>query len=81
MARIKVPSRSSSSKVEKAINRAPRDGDWHVLLRDMGLSSAEQTARSYNVVGGLWLLGYTLDSHSDGSGELVSTLWIKSVGD
>lgn len=78
--KIKVPSRSPSSKVEKAIRKAPQDGAWHTLILNMGMTSAEQTARAYNVPGGKWEFGYTLDSHTDGSGELVSTLWARWIG-
>lgn len=77
--RIKVPSRSASSKVEKAIRKVPTDGAWHIVIQNMGMTSAEQTARAYNVPGGQWEWGYTLDNHTDGSGELVSTLWARSV--
>jgi hypothetical protein len=78
--KIKVPARSASSKVERALKKAARDGAWHILIRDMGMTSAEQTARAYNVPGGQWEFGYTHDSHSDGSGELVSTLWVRWIG-
>lgn len=78
--RIKIPARSSSSKVERALKKASRDGAWAILIRDMGMTSAEQTARAYNVPGGQWEHGYTHDQHSDGSGELVSTLWARWIG-
>lgn len=78
--KIKVPARSSSSKVERSIRKAPQDGQWHTLIQNMGMTSAEQTARAYNVPGGQWIFGYTLDHHTDGSGELVSTLWTKWIG-
>lgn len=78
--KIKVPARSQSSKVEKAIRKAPKDGAWNTLIPNMGMTSAEQTARAYNVPGGQWEFGYTLDHHTDGSGELVSTLWARWIG-
>jgi hypothetical protein len=78
--RIKVPDRSKHSHVEKALAKAPRDGSWHILIQDMGMTSAEQTARGYNVTGAKWQFGYTLDNHSDGSSEIVSTLWVRYVG-
>lgn len=78
--KIKFPARSSSSKVERALRKVPRDGALHILIDNMGLTSAEQTARAYNVPGGQWEFGYTVDQHTDGSGELVSVLWVKWVG-
>lgn len=78
--RIKVPSRSSSSKVERALKKTARDGAWKILIKDMGMTSAEQTARAYNVPGGQFEFGYTHDQHSDGGGELVSTLWSRWIG-
>lgn len=78
--KIKVPIRSTSSKVEKAIRKSSQDGAWHVLVQDMGMTTAEQTARQYNVPGGQYEFGYTVGNHSDGSGELVSTLWVRWVG-
>ena len=78
--RIKVPERSKHSHVEKALAKASRDGKWHKLLTDMGMTSAEQTARGYNVTGAKWVFGYTLDSNSDGSGDIVSTLWVRYQG-
>lgn len=78
--KIKVPTRSNASKVERAIRKAARDGAWHVLIDNMGMTSAEQTARAYNVPGGQWEFGHTVDHHTDGSGELVSVLWIRWVG-
>jgi hypothetical protein len=73
---IKWPRHSPHSKVEKALKTVPRDGDVH-LVTIMGPSSAEQTARAYNVDGGNWLLGYT--SGVEGQ-EIVSYLWAKWVG-
>lgn len=78
--KIKVPSRASNSRVEKALRKAARDGAWQVLIHNMGMTSAEQTARAYNVPGGQWEFGYTVDHHTDGSGELVSTLWVRWIG-
>jgi hypothetical protein len=73
---IKVPRRSNQSRVERALTKTPQDGDWHKLL-DMGLTTAEQTARSYNVPGGAWELGYR---HSANNGEIRSELWARWVG-
>lgn len=75
--KIKVPKRATNSRVEKAISKTPRDGQWHRLLT-MGLTSAEQTARGYNVPDGLWLYGYTLENNADG--EVISVLWGKYDG-
>lgn len=72
--RIKVPRRSNSSRVEKALLKTPQDGNWHRLL-DMGMTTAEQTARAYNVPGGAWEFGYLLDT--DNSGEIISALWVR----
>lgn len=74
---IKWPRHSSHSKVEKALKNTPRDGAVHQIA-EMGPSSAEQTARAYNVPGASWLLGYT--AGVNGSGEIVSYLWAKWVG-
>lgn len=66
---IKVPRHSPHSKVEQALKSVPHDGNWHKIL-DMGASTAEQTARAYNVEGASWILGYT---NEDGG----SALWAK----
>lgn len=68
---IKIPRHSHHSKVEKALATTPWDGEWHQLL-EMGPSSAEQTARAYNVDGASWILGYT--NTEDGS-----ILWAKRI--
>jgi len=73
--RIKVPGRASNSKVDKKLATVPRDGQWHELL-EMGETTAEQTARSYNVPGGNFEFGYSVESKD---GELVSILWVRSV--
>jgi hypothetical protein len=73
---IKVPRHSPHSRVERGLKKTPQDGAWHQIAQ-MGLSSAEQTARAYNVPGGRWELGYTLGV--DGGVE-VSYLWAKWVG-
>lgn len=69
--KIKVPQRKHDSRVEKALVAANRDGTWQRLLT-MGFTTAEQTARGYNVPGGNWEFGYT---HENKDGELVSVLW------
>jgi hypothetical protein len=74
--KIKVPRRKADSRVERAIGSASRDGSWHRLL-EMGFTSAEQTARGYNVPGGVWEFGYT---HENKDGELISVLWGRFVG-
>lgn len=75
--KIKWPGRAHGSKVEKALAKVARDGQPHRLLT-MGLTVAEQTARGYNVPGGQWLFGYTLEH--DANGQLVSVLWVKWDG-
>lgn len=72
--KIKVPSRTKDSKITRALSKIPLDGKWHRLMT-MGFTSAEQTARGYNVPNGNWVYGYTHEN-SD-SGELVSVLWVK----
>ena len=73
---IKVPRRSGTSRVEKALKSASKDGKWFRIL-DMGFTVAEQTARGYNVPGGSWEFGYT---HETRHGELGSVLWVRWVG-
>lgn len=75
--KIKVPQRSNQSRVEKALGKVARDGAWHKLL-EMGFTSAEQTARGYNVPGGQWEFGYTHDNNT--AGELISILWVRWNG-
>ena len=74
---IKWPGRAPGSKVEKALANTPQDGKPHRLLT-MGLTVAEQTARSYNVEGGRWVFGYTIEPND--KGELSSVLWAKYDG-
>lgn len=73
---IKVPHRSPQSRVERALAKTPRDGSWHKLLT-MGLTTAEQTARSYNVEGASWELGYSVGTEN---GSVVSVLWARWDG-
>jgi hypothetical protein len=72
---IKIPGRSGTSRVERALKKVPRDNDWHRVL-EMAFTVAEQTARAYNVTGGEWEWGYT---HETRDGELGSVLWARSV--
>lgn len=74
--KIKVPSRTSTSRVEKALKNIPLDGQWHELL-EMGFTVAEQTARGYNVPGGSLEFGYT--HRNNAAGELISVLWVRNV--
>jgi hypothetical protein len=72
--KIKVPGRAAkNSRIVKALAKAPMDGEWHRLI-EMGFTSAEQTARGYNVPGGQWVFGYT---HESKEGEMISVLWAK----
>lgn len=75
--KIKVPQRAQTSRVERALAKVARDGNWHRLL-EMGFTSAEQTARGYNVPGGQWTFGYT---HESKDGEMISVLWAKWSAD
>lgn len=75
--RIKYPARASNSRVEKALAKNPKDGQPHRIL-EMGFTSAEQTARGYNVPGGQFQFGYT---HESKDGEMISVLWAKWVND
>lgn len=74
---IKVPRHSGHSKVEKKLGVTPHDGAWHRLV-EMGPSSAEQTARAYNVEGASWELGYTVEANPQA--DIVSVLWARWVG-
>lgn len=74
---IKWPKHSPHSRVERALVKTPQDGAVH-LIATMGPSSAEQTARSYNVPGGRWVLGYS--TGVSGDGDIESYLWAKWVG-
>jgi len=74
--KIKVPSRASTSRVEKALRTIPHDNQWHELL-EMGFTVAEQTARAYNVPGGTYEFGYT--HRNNAAGELISVLWVRNV--
>lgn len=73
---VKVPRHSKHSKVERALANVLPDGKWHKILT-MGLTSAEQTARAYNVPGAKWEMGYTHGSEGD---DVVSYLWARWVG-
>lgn len=75
--KIKVPQRAANSRVERALAKVPQDGQWHKLL-DMGFTTAEQTARGYNVPGGKWEFGYTHDRNA--GGDMISVLWAKWIG-
>lgn len=73
---IKVPRRSSRSRIERLLAKTVQDGTWYKLLT-MGQTTAEQIARSYNVPGASWEFGYTQGSEK---GEIVSYLWVRWVG-
>lgn len=75
--RIKVPMRQKNSRVEKALAKVPRDGDWHRIL-EMGFTSAEQTARGYNIPDSVWEFGYT---HEAKDGDMISVLWVRWSND
>lgn len=70
---IKYPQRKDKSKVERALESVPRDGQAHRLY-EMGFTSAEQTARGLNAPGSPWEFGYT---HENKDGVLISVLWAK----
>lgn len=72
----KVPRRSKTSRVERALAKTPRDGNQHRLLV-MGATTAEQIARSYNVEGASWELAW---SPGVEKGEIVSYLFARWVG-
>lgn len=74
---IKVPRHAKHSPVEKALEVTAHDGKWH-RIAEMGMTTAEQTARSYNVPGARWELGFTHETNS--GGEIVSILWARWIG-
>jgi hypothetical protein len=74
--KIKVPRRSATSKIGRAIGKAPKDGTWHKLAV-MGPTTAEQTARSYNFDDSSWEFGW---SQGVEKSEIVSFLWVRWVG-
>ncbi len=76
LSKVKVPKRSSSSQIEKALKGVPRDGVWH-LVKEMSHTSSEQTARNLNNQFSPWEFGYVIEQ--DKSGELVSYLYVRSV--
>lgn len=77
-AEIKEPRKQVAAWLSRALDTTPKDGQWH-KIRDMGPSSAEQTARSLNgtsrVTAG-WVFGYRLAFGQDGA---LSELWVKWV--
>lgn len=73
---IKVPRRSPKSRVETALAKAPKDGQFHVIVPSMGMTSAEQTARAYNVPGCRWELGYDYAKNTDGIFSVLYARWI-----
>ncbi len=70
---IKYPQRKDRSKVERALDGIPQDGQPHRLF-EMGFTSAEQTARGLNAPGSTWDFGYT---HETKDGVLISVLWAR----
>lgn len=77
MSNIKVPRRANNSRVDKALQKVAQDGQWHELI-EMGFTSAEQTARAYNVPGGQWEFGY--EHKSNNTGEIISVLSARWIG-
>ena len=76
--KIKVPRRAgNSSRIDKALTKVPRDGEWHKML-EMGFTSAEQTARGLNCGEQYWEFGYT---HDTKDGEMISVLWGRWTND
>ena len=76
--RIKIPKRRNT-RLDREFLKITKDGQWQPLIPEMGVTSAEQTARAYNVPGGPWQFGYTVDMSTQ-TGELVSCLWVRWVG-
>jgi hypothetical protein len=72
---IKVPRRKGTTWINEALAATQRDGQWH-LIKTMGVSSAEQTARAYNSPGGGpgWEFGYKVVANN---GTLTSELWVR----
>jgi len=77
MSNVKVPKRANNSRVDRALQKVAQDGQWHRIL-EMGFTSAEQTARAYNVPGGQWEFGYTHEPKG-GSGDIISVLWARWI--
>lgn len=72
---IKYPRHSPHSKVERALAKTAKDGQPHKLL-EMAQSTAEQTARAYNVDGASWELGYRLEVGVDGPVSVLYARWV-----
>lgn len=73
---IKVPRRSDTSKIEKALaNLNPVAGTWYRLF-EMGFTTAEQTARGYNSPWSPWEFGY---HHETKDGVVISVLSVRHV--
>lgn len=74
---IKIPRRKGTPWLLDALAVTPRDGQWH-LIKCMGTSSAEQTARAYNSPqpSSGWEYGYRVVERSGG---LQSELWARWI--
>lgn len=69
----------TTDRIVKVLSRVPKNGDWWVIRKSLGMRSAEQFARSLNGVdGGPWEFGYRVYVAADGT--FASDLAVRWVG-
>jgi hypothetical protein len=67
----------TTDAIETALARVPRNGEWWVLRKGLGMTVSEQQARALNATGGPWVFGYRV--YADG-GDLRSDLAVRWTG-
>lgn len=64
-------------RFDRAVKKVPKNGDWFVLRRGLGMTVAEQQARSLNGGATEWEWGYRVYA---ADGVLLSDLAVRWVG-
>lgn len=67
----------STDRFDKAISKVPKNGDWYVVRRGLGMTVAEQQARALNGGATQWEWGFRV--YAD-DGVLLSDLAVRWVG-
>lgn len=58
----------TSGQFDAVLKRVPKNGDWWVIRKGLGMTSAEQQARAMNgQSSGGWQFGYRVYAAADGS--------------
>lgn len=69
---------TTTDRVQRALAKVPKNGDWWVIRKSLGRTVAEQQARTLNgIESGSWQFGYRVYVIN---GEFASDLAVRWVG-